>query len=319
MTLVKQPTWNIHDSTKCIAYAKCPRRYMYEYIFGWKPDTANIHLWFGTCWHLAMEHLMLHGLGDETYEKAVQILTDKYREAFNEATDLERSPKTPGHAKLALAMYCKEYRHKDHFEVLFTEIKGTVPIGENRVIHFKMDTILRDKDNNNLIKSLEHKTGSQNSGQWRDGWKLSIQTGTYSHVLFCAYPEEEVWGVEINGAIFTKSKIAEFPRIPARRTPKMMDVWLNAINHLIDKIEEDTLRIQVLSEADDVLDAFIPTYDACSSYSGCPYFNFCISWPNPLQHIDEVPEGFKVEHWNPAKQDGKEVNVGGGITNVLCM
>ena len=298
--LIEHPTWKIHDSTKVMGYAGCPRAYMLRYIFGWIVDRPNVHLHFGKCWHLAQEHLLLHGMDEVSYEEAVKILTDKYREAFSETTDLERSPKTPGHARLALAMYCKEFRHKDHLKVLFTEIAGTVPVSATRVMHFKIDSIVRDQDNNDLIKSFEHKTGSQNSQQWRDGWKLSIQTGTYNHVLYCAYPENEVWGVEINGAIFTKSKIAEFPRIPTRRTPAMMDVWLNAVNCLIDKIEEDTDRIMHCKEEDAVLDAFTPIYHTCSSYSGCPYFNFCLAWPNPLQHADEVPEGFKVEYWNPS-------------------
>lgn len=308
------PTWKIKDSSKLIAYASCARSYMYRYIFGWTLDSENVHLHFGKCWHLAMEHLFNNGLGDASYEQAVQILTDKYREAFPEVTDMERSPKTPGHARLALAMYCKEYKHKDHFEVLYTEIAGTVPIGNEKHLHFKMDSIVKDLDNNNLVKSLEHKTGSQNSQQWRDSWKLSIQTGTYNHVLYCAYPENEVWGVEINGAVFTKGKIAEFPRIPARRTAKMMDVWLHTVNNLVDRIEQDTDIIMGCSEDDQVLRAFPPTFTACSNYKGCPYFNFCMTRPNPLQDLGEdVPEGFRVEYWDPSKQDAKQVTVEGGI------
>lgn len=314
MPLVRHPTWEIKDSSKLIAYAGCPRAYMYRYIFGWELDSEDVHRHFGKCWHLAMEHLLNHGLGDDSYEQAVQILTDKYREAFPEMTDLERTPKTPGHARLALAMYCKEYRRKDHFEVLYTEIAGTVPIATNKFLHFKMDSVMRDKDNNNLVKSLEHKTGSQNSQQWRDGWKLSIQSGTYNHVLFCAFPEEEVWGVEINGAIFTKSKIAEFPRVPARRTAKMMDVWLHAVNNLVDRIDHDTALIMECNEDAPVLEAFPPSYGPCSSYKGCPYFNFCMTRPNPLQDLgEEVPEGFRVEYWDPSKQDAKQVIIEGGI------
>lgn len=315
MPLVEHPTWKIYDSTKIISYLSCPRLYFYSYILGWRLDVPDVHLHFGKCWHLAMEQLLLHGLGDESREEAVRILTEKYREVFPEMTDMERSPKTPGHAQLALAMYCKEYRKKDHYKVLYTEIAGVAPLGENRVVHFKMDSILQDLDNNGLIKSLEHKTGSQNSQQWRDSWKLSIQTGTYNHVLYCAYPENDVWGVEINGTIFTKSKVAEFPRIPSRRTPRMMDVWLSSINKAVDRIEEDTNKISSFKcgEDDPVLEAFIPTYYACSSYRGCPYFNFCLAWANPLQHADEIPEGFKVEYWNPAEREVKnKVTLEGG-------
>ncbi|MDI6785088.1 MAG: PD-(D/E)XK nuclease family protein [bacterium] len=316
MSLQEHPTWKIHDASKISAYLSCPRAYMYKYILGWELDTPDVHRHFGKCWHLSMEHLLLHGMGGESYEGAVEVLTEKYREVFSEETDLERSPKTPGHARLALAMYCKEFRKKDHYKVLHTEISGAVPISEKRVIHFKMDSIMRDLDNNDLIKSLEHKTGSQNSQQWRDGWKLSVQTGTYNHVLFCAFPTNEVWGVEINGAIFTKSKIAEFPRVPVRRTPRMMDAWLVHINQAVDKIEADYELLKRCKEEDEVLEAFAPAYNSCSSYRGCPYFNFCLSWSNPLQRADEIPEGFRVEYWDPSKRETKHKIVlkGGKIT-----
>jgi hypothetical protein len=93
----------------------------------------------------------------------------------------------------------------------------------------------------------------------------------------------------------------------------MMDVWLKTVNSLCDRIEVDTKHIMECNEEDQVLDAFIPTYGPCSSYKGCPYFNFCLTQSNPLQMLGEVPEGFKVEYWNPNDRDDvKRVNIEGG-------
>ena len=34
------------------------------------------------------------------------------------------------------------------------------------------------------------------------------------------------------------------------------------------------------------------------------------SWPHPLQHVDEIPEGFKAEYWNPSlREDAKEISI----------
>jgi hypothetical protein len=97
----------------------------------------------------------------------------------------------------------------------------------------------------------------------------------------------------------------------------MMDVWLTTINALVDRIEADTAYIMVCSENDVVLKAFLPTYGPCASYKGCPYQDFCMTRPNPLQDVGEIPEGFVLEYWNPAEREGTtRVTVEGGIQSV---
>ncbi len=299
MKLQKHPSWDIYDATKIQSYMDCPRQYFYEYVLGWRPEQSSVHLEFGSAWHLAMEHLLLHGYGDVAVLEAYQLLTDYYRQFFPEIMDDTNHPKTPAMALKALLEYTKEYAH-EQFTPLYTEIAGTVSLDASRALHFRMDSILETPDG---IKSREHKTGSQLSRQWIDQWALKMQTGVYNHVLYCLFPREKVWGVEINGTIFNKTKI-QFQRVPARRSPAAMEAWWwNTIEWYREMERDFEKLISVDTSALPILTCFKMNTENCTKYFGCRYHDFCIAWGNPLQHIDEVPTGFKIEYWNPADEE----------------
>ncbi len=295
------PQHRIYDSTKIQNLLDCPRQYFYEYVLGWRPEKPNVHLEFGSAWHLAMEHLLLHGYTPESVYEAWVKLEAYYRKFFPPELDSSNAPKNPGNALTALAEYCKYYR-EDEFKPLYTEIAGTISINDEDTLHFRMDSVLETSFG---IKSREHKTGSQLSRQWTDQWRNSIQCGTYNHVLYCLFPPSEVWGVEINGAIFNKTKM-QFQRVPARRSPEMMQVWLSTVNFWVSLIKSEmNLLFNDCSEDDSILTAFPLNPQACTKYFGCKYIDYCTSWPNPLREAHEPPIGMKVEHWDPTADESK--------------
>jgi hypothetical protein len=314
MILKPDPTWFIQDATKVQAYMDCPRMYFYEYILGWRPTTPNIHLEFGKAWHLAMEHMLLchHRDGEYTNTtiiEAWELLNNHYRSKFPLDMDAVYAPKNPEYALKALSQYAQMYKD-EKFETIYTEIAGSVPISYNAegkpvLLHFRMDSILRDPMG---IKSREHKTGSTLNRQWSDQWALSMQTGVYNHVLHCLFPREEVWGVEINGTFFGKKDI-KFQRVPARRTTKAMNVWLWNVNQWVDSILADIYHLGIASDEDEILPCFRMNTQSCTKYFGCRYHDFCMAWPNPLRNLDRLPEGMKIEFWNPmeAEQEAKHV------------
>ena len=126
---------------------------------------------------------------------------------------------------------------------------------------------------------------------------MKFQTFTYTHVLNCLY--KDVWGVEINGAVFTKGKGVEFVRLPVRKTLPMMASWLHLAEHFYDEIMKDIDLLLKQDPEDEAMRCFWPRGTACTSYSGCTYSDYCLSWPNPLRRIHELPVGFKVEFWDP--------------------
>ena len=143
---------------------------------------------------------------------------------------------------------------------------------------------------------------------WLDQWALSFQCGTYNHVLYCLFSPNEVWGVEINGTIFNKTKI-QFQRVPSRRTLSAMQSWFWHANEYVARIEEDFARLREASKDDEVLMCFPQNPTACTKYFGCPYHGFCTAWSNPLKYADEAPLGFHIEWWNPADQERKPKHV----------
>jgi hypothetical protein len=303
-------SWNILDATKLQCFMDCPRKYFYEYILGWRSSTPNIHLEFGKAWHLAMEHLILsHGTSGKYAEQAVMeawnLLNDHYRQFFSLEMDDVYAPKNPENALRALSQYAQEYRN-DSFTPLYTEIAGTVPISEEQTLSFRMDSILRTEQG---IKSREHKTGSTLNRQWTDQWSLSMQTGVYNHVLYCLFPEEEVWGVEINGTFFQK-KENKFQRVPARRSISMMNVWLWNANMYAEWIKHEQKFLLESCEVEaPIMQAFPLNTQSCTKYFGCAFHDLCIAWPNPLRNIDRMPDNMKVEWWNPAETEKEAKHV----------
>jgi hypothetical protein len=297
----------ILDSSKVQSFMDCPRGFFFRYVLGWTQEEDNLHLVFGSAWHDAMEHLYNKGLSAKSAAEAYSLFLDVYREAFpNEMTDDARRPKDPGTALAGLAAYVTKYAQEDSsIEVLFTEVAATVPIRSDRVIHAKCDAIIR-KDGS--IWSHEHKTSGRNSEPWRDQWHLKIQVGSYSHLLFSAFPSEHVEGVMINATVLTKSRGAEFLRIPVRKRPVDMQQYLWEVNHWVDQIEMNFKHLSACRDSDDVMTCFPKNSESCSKF-GCRYPGLCTTWTNPLQNQHRIPPGLVVDFWDPRRTAEEAKNI----------
>ncbi len=293
------PTFDVLDSSKIQQFQDCPRGFFYRYILGWTSEEESVHLAFGRAWHDAMEHIYQNGSTPQVAAEAYEKFVATYRKSFpNEMTDGERAPKNPATAFNALGKYIGAFRGTE-MEVLFTEVAAAVPIREDRVIHAKCDAIVRVDGS---IWSHEHKTSGRNSASWRDQWNIKLQIDTYSHLLFSAFPGEHIEGVMINGAIFTKSKGAEFLRIPVRKRPEDMMSYLWEVNHWVDQIEWNMSELARTTPDDPVMPCFPKNGESCSKF-GCKYPGLCGSWSNPLKNMHRMPPGYVVEYWDPRKRE----------------
>lgn len=303
--LVEHPTWAVIDSSKLQAFMACPRSYFFEYVLGWRPDKVSNHLHFGTAWHIAMEILLREGFSPEAAVRAYDGFLETYRSSpdFQSDTDDLFTPKNPERAFLAIALYAKKYADDlQKYEVMHTEVSGTVAIDENRVLYFKMDSIMRELSSNKIV-SLEHKTGSSTWG-WDLQWGLKTQIGTYTHCLYSMFGVPDVKGVIVNGTFFKKVKkfdanSIDFMRVPVYKTPAHMKQWLYTTNYYIDQLMREFELVLEHPEDIDVLTAFPCNTESCTKYGGCPYLNLCLSWSNPLARLHSAPSGFKVEFWDP--------------------
>jgi hypothetical protein len=294
------PSWEIVDASKLNNFLECERKYFYAHILGWQGELPSLHLEFGKAWHLAMAHLLVNGYGEVSLLEAYMKLTAHYRQFFPEMVDITNDPKTPTQALAALREYVKVYKD-EKFIPIYTEISGSVPMDETHRIFFKIDSII---EVDGLIRSREHKSGTTLNRQWEDQWVLSMQTGVYSHVLYCLYPKEKVWGVEMNGTFFLKT-MKKFKRVPARRNMEMMNVWYwTALDHMY-KLDWEMSRLAECKKEDPVMMCFPMRSTSCTNWFGCAYHDFCMVWANPLQHCYEPPMGFRQKYWDPREDEEK--------------
>lgn len=318
--LPEQPTWNIKDSSKLDTYNECPRKYFYEHVLGWRLDQPAHDLYFGQAWHIAREHQLLHGYED--VNNAYMKFLNYYRLEFPESTDHLYVPKTPQAVFAGLLKYAVE-RQQDlvDYEVVeiggkkMTEISGKVPIDDNRVLHYKMDSIMRRKWDG-TIESWDHK---HTDGRWfgktqyDKEYFLSIQNGTYSHCLYCLFPYEQVKGVKFckigfeylsrGSAARPSGYYAQIRDIEAFKTRDQMHIWYWNVVDLLNDVERDMNRLMSCDERDDVMMAFRMNPKSCTSYRGCPFHDFCLAWTNPLRQCYEPQPGFRIEFWDPSAQD----------------
>jgi hypothetical protein len=309
-SLVPHYTWNIVDASKLETYMECPRRFFYKYVLGWDNEYSSHDLEFGSAWHLAMEHILRTNYSVENIALAHELFRNHYERYFPIETQFELEPKSSSGALLALAGYCSKYID-DHsnFKVLYTEVSGSITVLKGRIMNFRMDTIIEDSEKG--ICSLEHKTAKSLERTFQDKWILHMQPNLYTHVLYCLFPVDSVYGVIINGTALykqtarTKRPPAEYLRIPCRRTPEMMNTWLHNLDHWLDLLFDDYDRMSVTSDSDDTMVAFPQNTTNCTQYWGCRFHDFCIGWANPLRYCADVPTGFIQRYWDPANPTDK--------------
>lgn len=308
------PSCLIIDSSKLKVYERCMRAFFFEYILGWRIEGPNNNLIFGEAWHRAMEYILTHGFTVKSVIKAAKIGEKYIREYFSPLDDAVNGAKIPGVIPIALAEYIARYK-SDRFEILYTEVGDCVPINESgRLLYFRIDAIVKDKDNHDLIVGLEHKTSGRRG--YFEQYTTDIANGAYNHVLYSVFEPEEVYGMMVNGIVILK-KERDFQRLPARRKPESMMEWLWTVNHWYDRFEWDLAELGECSEGDAVMTAFAKQTEDCFKYGKCKYCDLCHAWTNPLQHAEQPPPGFEVERWDPRERSKKATfNPDGTITQI---
>lgn len=300
------------DNTKLTDFKTCPRKFFYSHVLGWRTQTPNIHLVFGSAWHEAMEHLLLHGYGENEVLRAFEKFLGAFHEEIPPELGNLNPKKNPDRAFVALAKYVAYPPYQkdlENFETLHTEIAGSIMIDDKFTLFFRQDSILRDR-RTNRIRSREHKTGSS-AWLWDEQWTLSGQVGVYSHVLHCLYPFELIDGVEMNGVFFSAAKKPRpedmFHRFMIHKTQDQMQTWIDNTRFYMWEIRREYQLLNEASENDHVMSCFPLRETSCVNYGKvCEFHDFCLAWPNPLRHCSEPPLGFVKFFWDPTAKAAKK-------------
>lgn len=298
------PTFDVHDASKTDTFMRCPRKYFYSYVLGWRYAQPNKHLIHGEAWHRAQEILLTNGFDLTNVADAIIAYETYYREHFpDRLTDIDRYPKSPDGAREAIVSYIKQYRHQE-FNVIATEIAGSVPVSSQHRMHFRLDSIVYDDLH---VYSMDHKTSSSDRQTWRDSFTLSPQMSLYTHVLYSiqGLVKEisglEIYGMIVNGTVFLRASAHKHIRLKIRKHPADMKTFLWNVNHYLNMIELEFERLSTCSDSDETLNAFPMCTTSCTDYGGCPFFDYCTAVQNPLRLVERTPADFKVEHWDPRR------------------
>ena len=322
-------TFNILDSSKISTFMRCRRKFLFEYILGLRSIYPNRHLIYGTAIHLALESILLESADtindmhkcNQAILNAYNLALDLYRESFPNPEDDEfRKPKSPEYIIPSLLAYIDLYRDEwETEELIATELHGTVPIDEAGImVTYRNDAIRRNRAGQLYV--LEHKTGSQAGSAWYDQWLLAVQPLVYYHALRYNYPNENTWGVMINGIIAAKRKNVtvdgiNLHRVPVRYTDKNMIDGLATLSEEVTDIHQNMETLQRATPADPRLNTFRRCATSCTDFnSTCMYHTLCTLEPNPVKLASQIkddpnniPEGFQIEHWNPLDEAKAEV------------
>ena len=317
----KYYTLELYDSSKMKEFARCPRRYFYNYVLGW--ETPSNHLVFGSSYHIAMEHLLLNGYSIDSMVDAYQLFLEDYRKTYPPSTDELFWPKTPENCEVVIRKYCEEYKDDfDKYELLYTEIGGTVPVTEDIKLTYRMDSVLRDKRSGKIF-SLEHKTASSD-WNWTRQWELDLGIGTYTHVLNSVFGPENVDCIKMNASGFKRTPkkgweqlLAMTPltvqppyfflRHHAKRSNSQMRNWMWTAVYYVDQIRTHLSWLMDCDDSDPCLNCFPMNPEGCDKYGGCSYHDFCCTYGNPLRRADVAPIGFVRKFWDPLAPEERPV------------
>jgi len=312
------------DSTKIQSYQTCPRRFWFEYVLGWRPDPPSIHLFFGECWHLSMEHFLKNKISKQTAAEACLVFEEKWRTRISIFDEELCGNKNLANASRALYLYALAYANEAPFRVLKTEVSGKIPVNANnlsRSIYFKIDAICQSDELGYYV--LEHKTASFFDRNYEDQFKMLTQTDTYTYALHWFYGDKgPIFGVVINamtikneprlkkdGSLYANSTDCEARRFYIAKSPTYLESWLTDINSQFDEIERDFSKLSSAKAADNTMDCFNRrTVNCVTKYGICPFHTLCLAWNNPLQHEEPVQPGFIKEFWDPRTR-GKDEKV----------
>lgn len=290
--------WRTFDSTKLNTYLSCPRQYFYNYVLGWRLDVASHHLSFGQAWHSALEHIY----NAEKYSP--EVLAEAYErflKVFKETQCESVGGKTPENALRALVEYTNTYLSDfSDFKVLATEVTDTVEIGALWPIVVKLDAVLQSRSNGKIY-IMEHKTGSSCGQFWARQWHTSLQVGAYIYACNQVYAQNTT--AIIDGTFFLKTKTS-FQRELVQKSEWALSNWRNTIQAAMHNIDKD-FELLLCTDCPEhkVMFSFPMRPTACSSYTGCSYYDLCTCVANPLDLFqrgnDQPPFGYKEEWWNP--------------------
>lgn len=309
----------LFDNTRIGAFRTCPRKFYLRHVRHFTPDRTSAPLVFGSAWHNGMDALWgsTHkGRNDQQIlDEASQAFLDKWiEEGMDAPEDMDIAvadkllPRIPGTAYEMFFHYLALRKSWiQECEWVHIERPFMVPLDANAPDIAYVGRLDKVVKYNGKVIVIEHKTTTayKKDGpfryEWMDSWSPNAQVDGYIHAAHMLYPDEDVFGVYIDGALVHKKIHDGFKYIPINRQLTQLDAWLYETKYWIKRIfdEEAKFHLADLSVMSDApyLAAYPKQTDSCSHFAGCTYRDLCKAWGNPEK--ESCPSNFKEERWEP--------------------
>src|SRR6185437_404933 len=314
----------LYDNSRLSDAKACMRYYLLRHVYGWTAEGVAVPLVFGSSWHAAQDviwsnHTKLYGeapVRNAVIEEAYAAFLKEWTEGGLLHPD-NMSPddidtygaRTP---QIALEMAYGYIEARENlftdppFELMAVEEPFIIPLDPDDTTLWYVGRLDKKFRWKGKVRGLETKTTSLYringgfSADWIDSWSMDDQTDGYNFRLYTEYGKES-GGVIIDGALVHKKVHDAFKLIPLEKQPNQLDAWLYDTRTWIDNIEANKAVLEERSKLDTpYLAAFPRNRRSCvGKFGKCQFFDLCRAHANPAKIRDEVPMGFKVEHWSP--------------------
>ncbi len=305
--LERSPSLDILDPTK-LRDSICLRYFFFKHILGWRSVRPNVHLTFGKAIHEA-RRFMLEQPGrynKETVDGAYEVFLRDYRKDFSDELDDENHPKSPLSARRVLELYARRYADQDEGRrIVAAEEVGAIQLGDGLVLTVKLDTLLASPTGEYEV--VECKSTSRQTKGWADAWHTSLQVWSYIAYAQAKALREKTSciGATIDGLILHKHEV-DVVRLSVPLVDGKLLLWREAVRTKLDRIWEQVGRFKEDSEEAPVMFSWPQEGEECNRYRLCEFFHYCLAWPNPLRRCEECPTEFKVDYWDPRREDDEQ-------------
>ena len=308
------------DNTRVSAFMTCPRYFYFRHVRHWTPTRTASPLLFGTCWHEAMDVVWQGAAAPSdqiSNQQLVEIAGIKFYEKWLEegGTPMEElNPdfydiRTPELALRMLGWYVNKYRSTiAQSEVLGVEKPFAVHFGQfggdDVYLVGRLDKIFRTQRLEVWLADHKTTTSYKKDGPFREQWLNSFspnnQMSGYLYAGHALYGKE-FRGIYIDGVLVHKT-IDGGRWIPLLKQHGFLSAWrlnahywiqrlISALNQTGEGFEEGAIhRIWPMNSIN------------CHNYRGCDFLDICrFMSPDPSE-IEETPDGFMEERWEPFKE-----------------
>jgi hypothetical protein len=311
----------LYDNSRLSDYKKCPRYFLLRHCYNWTPTRKRLPLIFGSSWHAAMDVIWRnYAAPKQQFERVIAEAYAAFIATWQEngmphPDELspdeidEYTPRIPQIAEEMLYNYieARQYIFKDPtFKLIDVEQPFAVPLDPDNESLWYVGRLDKVFELRNKVLFGEHKTTTSYRksptvpfrSEYLDSFSLSSQIDGYLYKQLMEYGDK-AGGVYVDAALVHKTVHDGFTIIPIDKKFAQIEAWLWTAHQWIADIERNKAVLIERSALDlNYLAAFPQNTGSCGNFAGCDFADICRGVANPAK-LEEVPMGFKIEHWSP--------------------